>query len=88
MIDKMHERQMTIAEVQGHLLVQLEQLGDDALTITLEGKPVGVLLAPHSYRKIQRAYAYTQLIALAKELRKSGVEVDDLLAASRAEREH
>lgn len=88
MIDRINERQMTLAEVQEHLSEQLEQLGDNALTITLDGEPVGVLLAPHVYQQTQRAYAYRQMIALANELRDNDLQVDDLLAASRAELEH
>ena len=86
-MDMQVEQQITLDEVRDRLAEQLEQIGDTPLTIIHGGETIGVLLSPQAYARIRRAHAYLQMLAIAVDLRKSGVVVDELLQASRKELE-
>lgn len=79
--------QITIAEAHNRLSKLLKEVEDGPITITNRGQPVGVLMAPEEYQRLQRVQAYLQLVNLSKTLQGSGETAVDLAAASREELE-
>ena len=55
--------------------------------MTRHGKPVGVLITPEEYAEMRKLRAYLEMLQLAKELRGSGVNAQELQHFSRAELE-
>lgn len=86
-MDTLIERQIPLDAVSEQFAEHLRQLGDTVLTITDGGEAVGVLLSPQVYARIRRAQAYVQMLTIANELRASGVTVDELMQAARADLE-
>ena len=79
--------QISIAAAHNRLSKLLKEVEDGPITITNRGQPVGVLMAPEEYQRLQRVQAYLQLVNLSKTLQGSGETAVDLAAASREELE-
>jgi prevent-host-death family protein len=78
---------ISIAETHNRLSKLLQKLNDGPITITKRGQPVGVLMAPDEYERLQRVQAYLHLVHLSKTLQGSGETAVALLDASRNELE-
>jgi prevent-host-death family protein len=76
-----------IGQAHNRLSALLKKLRKNPITLTRRGKPVGVLLAPEEYDRLQQVEAYSQVVRLAQTLRESGVKASDLYRASRDELE-
>lgn len=80
---------ISIAEAHNRLShwLKLVEKGK-AVRITKRGKPVGVIVDPREYEKLQQVRAYLQMISLSHDLKDSGVNVAELYQESRKELEH
>jgi len=78
---------ISVAEAHNRLSYWLNRLAEGPITITRRGKPVGVIIAPEDYERLQQFQAYQQVIQLAQTLHDSGVTADELYKASREELE-
>lgn len=79
--------QISIAEAHNRLSKLLKEVDDGPITITNRGQPVGVLMAPDEYERLQQVQAYLQLVNLSKTLQGRGETAVDLAAVSREELE-
>lgn len=78
---------ISIAETHNRLSKLLKKLDEGPVTITKRGQPVGVLMAPDEYERLQRVQAYLHLVHLSKSLQESGETAVELMTASRDELE-
>lgn len=76
-----------IGQAHNRLSALLKRLRKNPIMLTRRGKPVGVLLAPEEYDRLQQVEAYSQVVRLSQTLRESGVKARDLYRASRDELE-
>jgi PHD/YefM family antitoxin component YafN of YafNO toxin-antitoxin module len=65
----------------------LEEVPDQAITITRRGKPVGVLVSPEEYERLRQVQAYLEMLRLARSIQDRGVTANELAQASREELE-
>lgn len=78
---------ISVSEAHNRLSRWLEKIGDEPITITRRGKPVGVIISPQEYERLSRVKAYLQMLHLSRSLRESGVTAGELFDASREELE-
>jgi prevent-host-death family protein len=78
---------ISVSEAHNRLSRWLGKIGDEPITITRRGKPVGVIISPQEYERLSRVKAYLQMLCLSRSLNESGVTADELFAASREELE-
>ena len=78
---------ISVSEAHNHLSQWLEEIGDEPITITRRGKPVGVIVSPQEYERLSRVKAYLQMLHLSRSLNESGVTAGELFDASREELE-
>ena len=78
---------ISVAEAQNKLSQLLQAAEQEPIVITRRGKPVGVIITPKEYAEMRKLRAYLEMLRLAEELRHSGVTVQELNQASRAELE-
>jgi len=80
---------VSVAEAHSHLSRWLKEVETTPVTITSRGKPVGVIISPERYEKMQRIEAYLKMLQLAKTFREGeiGITARELYEASRAELE-
>ena len=81
------EMHISVSEAHNCLSRWLEKIGDEPITITRRGKPVGVIISPQEYERLSRVKAYLQMLRLSRSLSESGVTAGELFAASREELE-
>jgi prevent-host-death family protein len=79
--------QISVSEAHNRLSHWLGEIGDETITITCRGKPVGVIVSPEEYERLSRVRAYLQMLRLSQSLDKSGVTAQELFNASRKELE-
>ena len=78
---------ISVSEAHNRLSRWLEKIGDEPITITRRGKPVGVIISPQEYERLSRVKAYLQMLRLSRSLSESGVTAGELFDASREELE-
>jgi prevent-host-death family protein len=78
---------ISVSEAHNHLSRWLEEVGDEPITITRRGKPVGVIVSPQEYERLSRVKAYLQMLHLSRSLSDSGVTAGELFDTSREELE-
>jgi prevent-host-death family protein len=78
---------ISVAEAHNRLSKLLKNLEEGPITITKRDKPVGVLIDPDEYARLQQVQAYLQLVNLSKSLQNSGITAVELASASREELE-
>ena len=76
-----------ITEVHNRLSYWLKKLPEQPVVITRRGKPVGVLISPEEYERLNQVHAYLDMLRLAHSLQDSDVTADELFRASREELE-
>jgi prevent-host-death family protein len=78
---------ISVSEAHNRLSRWLEGIGDEPITITRRGKPVGVIVSPREYERLSRVKAYLQILHLSRSLSENGVTAGELFDASRRELE-
>ena len=78
---------ISVAEAHNRLSRWLNRVGEGPITITRRGKPVGVIISPEEYDRLQRVQAYLQMLSLSQSLREGGPDAGDLYETSRAKLE-
>ncbi len=78
---------ISVSEAHNRLSRWLDKVEDEPITITRRGKPVGVIVSPGEYERLQQVRAYLQMLRLSGSLRESGLTADELFRASREELE-
>ncbi len=78
---------VSAAEARGRLPELLNRLGEGSITITRRGEPVGVLMSAEEYERLSLVKAYLDMLAMAEELKGTGLTAQELVEASRSELE-
>ena len=76
---------ISIAEAHNRLSQLLKQVDKGPVTITRRGKPVGVIINPEEYKRLQKVQAYLQMVSISRDLRECGLTAVELYTASRGE---
>ena len=79
--------EISVAEAHNRLSHWLKQVHKGPVRITRRGKPVGVIIDPDEYERLQQVQAYLQMIDISQSLKGSDVTALELYRASRDELE-
>ena len=79
--------QISVAEAHNRLSRWLKRVKEGPIAITRRGKPVGVIISPQEYDRLQQVQAYLQMLSLSQLLREGGPDAGDLYETSRAQME-
>ena len=78
---------VSVTEVRNRLSHWLREVPEGPVTITRQGKPVGVLISPEEHRRLRQANAYLEMLDLPRTLQDRDITAAELAEASRAELE-
>jgi prevent-host-death family protein len=65
---------ISVNDVREQLPVLLPKLDEAPITITQDGKPVGILISPEEYTRLRQSEAYLRMLHIAHSLEESGVD--------------
>ncbi|MEJ5199967.1 MAG: type II toxin-antitoxin system Phd/YefM family antitoxin [Anaerolineae bacterium] len=78
---------VSIAEAKSGLSDLLKRAHSGPVIVTRRGQPDAVILPYDEYERLQRLWAYANMVRLARELRETGITATELYEESRKELE-
>jgi len=79
---------ISIAEAHNRLSHWLKQVEKGTtIRITRRGKPVGVIMDPDEYERLQQVQAYIEMVSLSRVLRETDLTAKELYRSGRDELE-